>query len=171
MLHDYNQNDKSKVLAVKSKLNEKLSTLQKVNNEVLGLIEDEDAYEDYQNKADDLEIEIEEVIINIDSIILKPETEPVIHPLIPQVVPPPTPHQNHNIKLPRIDIKKFSGDVTEWQTFFDSFEVAVHSNDKLYSIKKMNYLLSYLTGEALKTVQDLKLSEPNYSDATGAIWG
>ena len=81
MLYDYNQNDKSKVLAVKSKLNEKLSTLQKVNNEVLGLIEDED----YQSKADDFEIAIEEVIINIDSIILKPETEPVIHPFIPQV--------------------------------------------------------------------------------------
>ena len=27
----------------------------------------------------------------------------------------------------------------------------------------MNYLLRYLTGEALKTVQGLKLSEPNYS--------
>ena len=113
MLHDYNQNDKSKVLAVKSKLNEKLSTLQKVNNEVLGLIEDEDAYEDYQNKADDFEIKTEEVIISIDSIILKPKTAPVIHPFIPQVVPPPTPHQNPNINLPQIDIKKFSGDVTE----------------------------------------------------------
>ena len=66
LLHDYSLNDKSKVLAVKSKLNEKLSTLQKVNNEVLRLIEDEDAYEDYQNKADDFETEIEEVIINID---------------------------------------------------------------------------------------------------------
>ena len=143
LLHDYNLNDKSKVLAVKSKLNEILSTLQKVNNEVLGLIEDEDAYEDYQNKADDFEIEIEEVIINIDSIILKPETAPVIHPFIPQVVPPPTPHQNHSIKLPQIDIKKFSGDVTEWQTFFDLFEVASYSNKKLSSIEKMNYLLSY----------------------------
>ena len=63
LLHDYNQNDKSKVLTVKSKLNEKLSTLQKVNNEVSGLIEDEDVYEDYQNKVDDLEIEIEEVLL------------------------------------------------------------------------------------------------------------
>ena len=35
----------------------------------------------------------------------------------------------------------------------------------------MNYLLRYLTGEALKTIQGLKLSEPNYSDATEAIWG
>ena len=105
LLHDYNQNDKSKVLAVKSKLNERLSTLQKVNNQVLGLIEDEDAYKDYQNKADDFKIKTEEVIINIDSIILKPKIEPVIHPFVPQVVPPPTPHQNRNIKLPQIDIK------------------------------------------------------------------
>ena len=100
LLHDYNLNDKSKVLAVKSKLNEILSTLQNVNNEVLGLIEDEDAYEDYQNKADDFATEIEEVIINIDSIIFKPETAPVIHLFILQDVPPPTPYQNHNIKLP-----------------------------------------------------------------------
>ena len=127
----------------------------------MGLIEDEDAYENYQNKADDFEIEIQEVIININSIILKPETLPVI----PQVVPSPTSHKNHSIKLPQTDIKKFSGDVTEWQTFFDSFEVAVHSNSKLSNIEKMNYLLSYLTGEALKTVQGLKLSEPNYSVA------
>ena len=137
---------------------------------MLGLIEDEESYEDYQNKADDFETEIEEVIINIDSIILKPETEPVIHPFIPQVVPPPKPHQNYNVKIPRIDIKKFSGDATEWQTFFDSFEVDVHSNNKISSIEKTNYLLSYLTGEALKTVQGLKLSEPNYS-AIIQIWG
>ena len=113
LLHDYNQNDKSKVLAVKSKLNFQLSTLQKINNEALGLLEDEDAYENYQNKADDFEIKIEQVIINIDSIILKPEPPPVMHPFIPQIVPPPTPHQNHSIKLPKIDIRMFSGDVTE----------------------------------------------------------
>ena len=35
--------------------------------------------------------------------------------------------------------------------------------NKLSNIEKMNYLLSYLIGEALKTVQGLKLSEPNYS--------
>ena len=66
MSHDCNQNDKSKVLDVKSKLKEKLSTLQKVSNEVLRLIEDEDAYENLQNKEDDFKIEIEEVIFNIE---------------------------------------------------------------------------------------------------------
>ena len=132
---------------------------------MLGLIEDEDANEIYQNKADNFENKIEEAIINIDSIIWKPETPPVIHPFVPQVVLSPTSHQNHSIKFPQIDIEKFSGDVTEWQTFFDSFEVAVHSNNKLFSIEKMNYFLIYLTGEVLKTVQGLELSETNYSAA------
>ena len=79
---------------------------------MLRLIEDEHAYENYQNKPDDFETEIEEVIIKIDSVILKPETPPVIHPFIPQVVSSPTSHQNHSIKLPQIDVKRFSGDVT-----------------------------------------------------------
>ena len=83
---------------------------------MLELMEYEDAYENYQNKADDFEIEIKEAIINIDSIMLKPETLPVIHPFIPQVAPYPTSDQNHSIKLPQIDIK-FSGDVAEWQTY------------------------------------------------------
>ena len=100
LLHGNNQNHKSKVLAVKCKLNEKLSTLNKLNYKVLGLIEDEDDYEHDENKADDFETEIEEVIINIEPIILKPETPPVIHPLILQVVLSPTSHQSHSIKLP-----------------------------------------------------------------------
>ena len=117
MLHYHNQNDKSKVLSVKSKLNEKLLTLQKVNNEVVRLIEDEDAYKNYQKKADDFEIEIDEFIMNIRSITLKPEAQPVIHPFIPQVVPFPTPHQCHTIKLPQIDIKEFPSDIQNGKAF------------------------------------------------------
>ena len=123
-MHDCNQNDKSKVLDVKSKLKEKLSTLQEVSNEVLRLIEDEDAYENLQNKEDDFKIEIEEVIFNIEWIILKPDTPLVQHQFILQVVPSSTQHQSH-IKLSQIDVKKFSGGVTEWQTFFGSFEVVI----------------------------------------------
>ena len=165
LLHDYNQNDKSKALAIKSKTNEKFSTLQKLNYAVLGLIEDENVYESYQNKADGFKIKVEEVIINIESIILKPETPQVIHQFIPQVVPSLTLYQSRSIKLPEINIKKFLGEFTEWQTFFDSIEVAVHSDSKLSNIGKMNFILIYLTGEDLKTVKGLKLSQSNCSAA------
>ena len=141
---------------------------------MLGLIEDEDTYEDYQNKADDFEIEIEEVIIIINSIILKPETAAVIHPFIPQVVPSPTPRQNHNIKLLRIDINKFSSDVTEWQTFFDSFEVAVHSNNKLSNIEKNELFIKLLDRRSFKNCTRFKFVRTKLfsenRNATGAIW-
>ena len=137
----------------------------------MGLIEDEDAYENYQNKADDFEIEIQEVIININSIILKPETLPVI----PQVVPSPTSHKNHSIKLPQTDIKKFSGDVTEWQTFFDSFEVAVHSNNKFSNVAKMNCFVKLLDRRIFKNCTRFKVVRTKLfsgnRNVTGAIWG
>ena len=91
---------------------------------MLRLIEDEDAYENLQNKEDDFKIEIEEVIFNIEWIILKPDTPLVQHQFILQVVPSSTQHQSY-IKLSQIDVKKFSGGVTEWQTFFGSFEVVI----------------------------------------------
>ena len=84
---------------------------------MLRLIEDEDAYENYQNTADDFNIAIEEVVIIIDSIILKRKTRPVIHPFIPLIIPSPITHRNHSIKLPQIDIKKFSGDVQNGKLF------------------------------------------------------
>ena len=172
LLHGYNQNDKSKVLGVKSKLNEKLSILQKVNNEVMRLIEDEDAYENYQNKADDFEIEIEQAFINIELIVLKLETLPAIHPFIRQVVPSPTPHQNHSIKLPQIDIKKFSGDVTEWQTFFDSFEVAVQQT---LQHRKNELFIKLLDRRSFKNCTRFKIVRTKlFSDnrnVTKAIWG
>ena len=33
------------------------------------------------------------------------------------------------VKLPRLEVRKFSGKLEEWQEFWDSFESAIHSND------------------------------------------
>ena len=44
-----------------------------------------------------------------------------------------------NIRLPKMEIKKFSGDLTEWQAFNDSFTCAVHENKYLSNVEKMNY--------------------------------
>ena len=38
-------------------------------------------------------------------------------------------HQLSNLKLPRIELPKFSGDVLKFQDFWDQFEAAVHDDD------------------------------------------
>ena len=39
-------------------------------------------------------------------------------------------HQNNqpSVKLPKLSLKKFSGDITTWSTFWDTFESAIHKN-------------------------------------------
>ena len=52
-----------------------------------------------------------------------------------------------DVKLPKLTLPKFSGDVLEWQSFWDQFKVNVHDSD-LSVVSKFSYLLSLLQGEA-----------------------
>jgi len=63
-------------------------------------------------------------------------------------------------KLPKLHLPKFSG---KFQTFWDSFESAVHNNSGLLSINKFNYLKALLKGPTASTVLGLTLTEANYS--------
>jgi hypothetical protein len=73
------------------------------------------------------------------------------------------------IKLPKLDLKKFAGDFCSWRPFWECFEAAVDNNSSLTSVEKMNYLVSYLEGNALKSVQGLSLSAANYKIAIDTL--
>ena len=74
-----------------------------------------------------------------------------------------------SVRLPKIEIKRFNGDATEWQTFYDSFECAVHKNKQISNIEKMNYLINLLEGEAASTLKGLQLSNANYEVALNML--
>lgn len=42
--------------------------------------------------------------------------------------------------LPKFDLPRYSGDLLERQTFWDSFKTALHSNSHLTGVEKFNYL-------------------------------
>ena len=66
------------------------------------------------------------------------------------------------MKLPKIEIKTFSGNKLKWIEFWDSFESAIHNNKKLSNIEKFNYLKSKVIGEARSAISGLTLSNENY---------
>ena len=74
-----------------------------------------------------------------------------------------------NAKLPKLQIKKFTGDPKEWQSFWDSFSSAVHTNKALKNVDKLNYLKSLLEGAALSAITGLALTEPNYANAVDIL--
>ena len=69
------------------------------------------------------------------------------------------------VKLPRFVIKGFSGEPTEYEAFKQSFTEAIDKHPHSSDIEKMNYLLSYLSDEALRCVKGLQLSHDNYKTA------
>ena len=54
-------------------------------------------------------------------------------------------------RLPKSSLPYFSGDPLMWQTFWDSFSAAVHTNPNLREVQKFNYLRAQLKGDWFPT--------------------
>ena len=56
-----------------------------------------------------------------------------------------------NVRLPKLEISKFTGEPMESQTFIESYETAINSSSNSSNIKKFNYLRCYI--EAMHYIQ------------------
>ena len=65
------------------------------------------------------------------------------------------------VKLPKLDLRKFDGEVSTWPTFWDAFESSIHKNPTLAPIDKFNYLNSLLMKPALDAISGLSLTASN----------
>ena len=73
------------------------------------------------------------------------------------------------VKLPKVEVPIFNGDLTKFYSFWDIFNACVHSNDSLSNISKFYYLKSYLKGSALSAIDGLELTSVNYTEAINII--
>ena len=110
---------------------------------------------------------------------------PVVPPVVPPptftqpIVPPPTftqpvvtAHVNpstHAIspsytasRLPKLTIPQFTWDPLSWQSFWDCFDSAVHSNPNLTGVQKLSYLRAQLQGDASTAIAGFPLTNTNY---------
>ncbi|EPB73109.1 peptidase family A16 [Ancylostoma ceylanicum] len=68
------------------------------------------------------------------------------------------------LELPTLPLPKFSGNVWEWDNFWELFHSNVHSQS-LSELHKFNYLLNALKGEALEAVKKFQVTRENYARA------
>ncbi|ESO90536.1 hypothetical protein LOTGIDRAFT_100155, partial [Lottia gigantea] len=54
------------------------------------------------------------------------------------------------VKLPKIDLPTFDGNVLQWQPYYQSIEVYVIKNQSLADVQKLEYLMRSLKGKQLK---------------------
>jgi len=66
------------------------------------------------------------------------------------------------IRLPRLEIPAFSGNLQEWASFRDLFRTTIHANVSLSNVQKFAYLKSSLSGEAARLVQSMSVTDSSY---------
>ena len=69
------------------------------------------------------------------------------------------------MKLPKLQMRSFSGKVQDWQEFWDSFKSAIHEDPGLAKIDKFKYLRSFLDEPARRVISGLALTDAEYDSA------
>ncbi|VDI59822.1 Hypothetical predicted protein [Mytilus galloprovincialis] len=94
------------------------------------------------------------------------ETRPVMNTeFIPRFSSQTSSLSSQNHRLPKLTLPTFSGDILEWQYFWESFENTIHSNHTLTDVQKFTYLQSLLDADAMNVINGLNLSSANYHKA------
>jgi len=66
------------------------------------------------------------------------------------------------LRLPKLELFFFDGDLQQWISFRDLFVTAVHNNQSLSKSQKFTYLKAQLRGEALRQIQSMIISDSKY---------
>ncbi|XP_044574182.1 uncharacterized protein LOC123258378, partial [Drosophila ananassae] len=74
----------------------------------------------------------------------------------------------HN-ELPKIQIKRFSGDYKEWPAFWDIYKSTIHKKRQLSDKQKFHYLKSLLTDEAANLIAHLPITDSAYETAVSRL--
>ena len=73
------------------------------------------------------------------------------------------------IKLPKLTLRKFNGDITNWITFWDSYESTIDLNPERSAVDKFNYLTSLVEKTAAETIAGLSVTSLNYEEAVALL--
>ena len=79
-------------------------------------------------------------------------------------------NRTRKVKLPQLELKKFSGKTAEWQEFWDGYKSAVHDDNDLAKVDKFKYLRSYLEEPAKSVVTGFALTDANYDEAVDLLF-
>lgn len=173
--------DTEQLALIKQMLAEKIETLKSLDGQMAELVPEEELEEEIQ-RADEYMEGVYRVLAKLKKALGSASTPPLaiaprIDPPPPAALPATTPRVipahpvigppliSDRVKLPKISLPHFRGNLMKWTAFWDSFNSAVHLNDRLSDIDKFNYLRSLLESTAYDAIAGLALSAANYGEA------
>lgn len=157
-MHVKDDTSKTELFTVKyENLEEFYSEFKLQHNEIIGLIEDKDfaVHDKIRMDTDEFYFKIKEIYYKISKDSKNNSSPNLVSPT----------QQEDKIKLPKLTVPIFDGNMLKWPTFYDLFRSVVHNNSSLANIQKFQYLISFLQGEALNLIKSIPTTDANYSIA------
>jgi len=157
---------------LKLTLNEKLEVIRTLDAEVIELIEEEEALTNEIQQADTYRESIHSYLLRIEAALGTPAaTPPTGRATLPTAGETATASTSTIVKLPRLKLKAFAGDLTQWTPFWQSFKATAHSNTSLTPVEKFSYLNSVVEGTAQEAISGLSLTAANYEQVVTTLSG
>ena len=133
--------------------------IRKIDEELLETMENEEEISEEIDNTEEFQNLVKKKIIEVEQFCKKREKK--VEEKSAQIAAERlTETKKIKVRLPKLDIEKFSGDPKKYRAFRDA-----ERNDDLTDVEKFTYLLSYITGEALRLQNGLALTNENYKVA------
>lgn len=83
-----------------------------------------------------------------------------------------TPSEVPGLKLPKLDVPTFNGNILYWRSFWKQFSLSIHDRTNLSNSEKLVYLQPALKGgSARSAIEGLSRSGDNYEEAILCLKG
>jgi hypothetical protein len=148
----------------------KRSNLNELNNTLMAFDTDgdkteQDAVEKQIEETVDMIIKVDEVIVQVNRISLRAKSGSKTNVKSSVIAN----SSNKNVKLPKLQLVKFDGNMLKWQEFWDSFDSSVNQNEALTDVDRTNYLKAQVVGDAKLAISGLTSTADNYPVAVKVL--
>ena len=158
--------NRRRLISIKDTLKEKEKLIQKLEDQVLNNAETEDEIQEVMLEGNEFSILMKEkhslIADYVDKWFHIRENMGNSNKKVDETT---SNKEKHNVRLPKMEIQRFSGDPIKWRTFYDCFDAIIHNVKTLSNIEKFTYLRGYLEGEALHAISGISLTNSNYEKA------
>ena len=162
LTENYEESNENDLKAVEQILREKMETLKCFDELILNELDSTEMSFEIE-QASEITEKINVCLFKIEKYLKKPEISKFNTSLSTSMSTSTS--NKKGVRLPKLELKKYSGDPKMWQTWWDGFNSSIHENEDLTDIDRFNYLRSLLQGPAAHAILGLGLSAENYGEA------
>ena len=170
---DGGDDQRVKLAQLRLTLKEKLEVLKQLDKEIVELLESEEDIVTEIDSSDQFNQRAYEALVSIDHWEVankSKDSSPSRGGLEggAATVESTTPSRS-KMRLPKLVLKSFDGDITKWTSFWDSYKSAIHSDPDLSNVDKFTYLQGLLEKSARDSISGLALTADNYDQAVSIL--